>query len=623
MTGPGAGLLVNGAAQSVNTVGTLMLALVAVLPDTMAVLDASSTVQPLVDLDAGAILASLALGVGVLGSFLGLFGDEEGTDSDETDDDVFGEGGGDLDDMDGFDDMGGLEDMDGFDDVGGMEEGLGGEAGAEGGSEDIERRVDELETELGEVSSTVSTVRSENEQISETVDDVEENVRKLLDIYEMVTRGVNPFVDDAAGSAFDEGAGGLGLFETDDADSGEEEIDEDLASADAEEFFDDGFADLDGDEGFDDDGFDALDDDGFDDVEPGTPDGTTASADGPGEPVDAGDSGPRGGDDGDSGDGMSFEELKQEYDQGADWADGEDEPGAAAEPSTDEGSEPPDVVVDDPANVDGADDPLDAETGADPATAGTAEPAEAEPAVEVGSSEAPGEDAEDSVPERYHGGRSASARREPAGRGRRRRKPYLSRLPGEYTVDLAVMEWLSYLVDESDAADAHRAIAYYRTVGWITETVEEELHADLGGISGGEDETTATEPAAAPDVRPGAATANGSSPGSDGADETDEAAGADAPVEDLGGLEEADAPTGTAFAGTDVGAGFDSDSVARTDGSTETGGDDSAADGSADPVPAPVGLTVEHHTESLRQIARFAGDPEGELLEAYRPPERG
>lgn len=582
----------NDTTQTVNTVGTLILVLAPLSPEKMAPLDVTSTLQPLAGLSVDLVLVSLAFGIGAVGSFLGLFGDDDDDESGSSGgdgDDVFGGGGDGFDDMGGLDDTGGLDDMGGLGDMGGLDD-MGGGTDGGGGSEELEHRVDELESELGEVSSTVSTVRSENEQISETVGDVEENVRKLLDIYEMVTRGVNPFVDDASGSPFEGGGGGgLGLFESDDGGGGgQQEIDEDLASADAEEFFDDGFGDLDDDDGFADDDF--ATDDGF--------------ADGAAATAGAGDNGS----DGDDGDGMSFEELKQEYDQGAEWAndDGTDAAEEVSEPAAEEG---PDVVVDEPTGAPHGDAPPD--TGAGDAPGFGAEtdpepepPSEPEPTPSEPVAEKPAAAAGPIVDE---GARPTPRSR----RDRARRKPYLSHLPGEYTTDLAVMEWLSYLVRESDGPDAHRAIAYYGTVGWISESVEEELHAYLRGIAG----DGADGPA--PTAGGSGMAANGFGPAgtSAEADDTDDEEGS--PGADLDGLAEADAPTDAAF-----------ESVGGTNGEPTDDGTP-PAEAPADAVavtdyrPVPVGLTVEHHTESLRQIARIAGDPEGELLETYEPSRPG
>lgn len=60
---------------------------------------------------------------------------------------------------------------------------------------DLEPRVEELEEEVDRLTSTVSTVRSENEAIADTVDEIEDNIRKLLEIYEVVSQEANPFVE--------------------------------------------------------------------------------------------------------------------------------------------------------------------------------------------------------------------------------------------------------------------------------------------------------------------------------------------------------------------------------------------------------------------------------------------
>lgn len=63
----------------------------------------------------------------------------------------------------------------------------------------LEPRIDNLEDEVDRLGSTVGSVRSENEELAATVDEIEENVRKLLEIYEVVSREANPFVGEAPG----------------------------------------------------------------------------------------------------------------------------------------------------------------------------------------------------------------------------------------------------------------------------------------------------------------------------------------------------------------------------------------------------------------------------------------
>lgn len=61
---------------------------------------------------------------------------------------------------------------------------------------DLEPRLEDLEEEVDRLSTTVSTVRSENEAVADMVDEIEEHVRKLLGIYEVVSREANPFVEE-------------------------------------------------------------------------------------------------------------------------------------------------------------------------------------------------------------------------------------------------------------------------------------------------------------------------------------------------------------------------------------------------------------------------------------------
>ncbi|WP_423751470.1 FlaD/FlaE family flagellar protein [Salinirarus marinus] len=332
-----------------------------------------------------------------------------------------------------------FDDGDDFDELGGggefaddLEFGEDDDAG--GSTRELESRVDELENELSSLSSTVGTIKSENEEIANTVDDVEENVRKLLDIYEMVTRGVNPFVDDVqSGGDFDGGGGSLGLFDADDddADDADEQLDESLAGADAEDFFDDDF----------------LDDDSV---------GATGS--------DAGDA-----DDS----GKSFEELKNEYDAGdADWATDD------ARDGFDEGDDlEASVTTDDPIANGAATDPDPGATEAAEAGSDDAERA-AEPPADPAARASPDSSA---AAAQSAGDLQFAENTLMAGSGPRA-KPYLDALPAGFVVDLLVLEWIEFLVEESDPTDAARAVEYYRTVEWISDDVADGLRNFLRGF---------------------------------------------------------------------------------------------------------------------------------------------
>jgi flagellar protein FlaE/flagellar protein FlaC len=339
-----------------------------------------------------------------------------------------------MDDGMGVDDGMGIDgEMDDWADGGGDDEfAMGG--GGTGPTQELENRIDELENEVAEISSTVGTVRSENEQISSKVDETEENVRKLLEIYEMVTRGVNPFVDDVqqGGDAFGEDGGGFGLFEGDEEEEEEEDLDEDVADAEAESFFDDDFEEGDDfeEEAGDDLGFDAPEE-GMDDADPVMDDGADA------EDADAGQAG-----------GSTFAELKEEYESGdADWAQGKADGAEASEPDAE-----PMVEAEG-----GTDEPVDGEfefegpADAEPTDDAAVESADAEPATTANS-----------------------------GQGD---KPYLAELPNGYVSDLVVMEWLEFLVTEFGPEDAVRTVEYYGDIGWISESVEEDLLAFVSGFA--------------------------------------------------------------------------------------------------------------------------------------------
>jgi len=451
----------------------------------------------------------------------------DGEEAGMADGGLMAEEGGDFGELGGMDDEGG-DDAFGDDEFGEMDD-----AGA--GSEELEHRLDELENEVGSLSSTVNTVRTENEQISESVEDVEENVRKLLDIYEMVTRGVNPFADDiesGMGGGMGEG-GSFGLFDNDDGGGGNEEsLDQDIADADAEGFFDedlvddgdddmDSMDDMDGgedmfgddaaatdDDSLDDDFEDDFDDDFGDDFDDGGADG-----------------GADGGGDGDAG--KSFQELKDEYDSGdAEWAEGEAPPEAgdgpndaataetsAAEesaepadpaPSTDEGGSEPDLgddelfdeVIEEPA--DGTDpEPadVDAEANAtppepepEPAVGGT-ESATQEPVDDDAGATEPAAQPSHDTPDETGGSVAAdeptAGTSEPTAAGSNASgagKPYLAELPGGFTSDLIVVEWLEFLTERSSYRATDEAIQYYERIEWISPAVAAELREYLRGF---------------------------------------------------------------------------------------------------------------------------------------------
>ena len=402
--------------------------------------------------DAGLLVSLGLLGASLLDRFRD--GDDGPGDVDDGDDERRGGeagagGGGGGDDAGGDDGLGDLGGMDDWDE----DDPFAGEDGGDDGLGELEKRVDDLENEVASLSSTVNTVRSENEEISGKVEDMGEDVRSLLDIYEMVTRGINPFVDDVQAGGDLGGEGGFGLFdEAGDEEESDEDLDEDLASADAEGFFDEDLAGDEFDDGMDDldeldemdeedemDGGDEFDDDldGFEDEgEDEDTDSDTMATD--------------------NGGGKSFSELKDEYESGdADW-DGDEEP-----PSEEEEDDPLDALDAQPED-NGHDEAGDLGFDDEPeSTAGPTDPSQRSEGVgDDGGFEFVEEDDLSDEPD----------------------KPYLTSLPGDYVGDLMVMEWLEFLVEESTTTDAVRAVNYYQRVEWIDEDVADQLKGFLSGF---------------------------------------------------------------------------------------------------------------------------------------------
>jgi archaellum component FlaD/FlaE len=371
-------------------------------------------------------------GMGIVDSIQNITDEDESSDAppedtadglDDGTDEPIGDGG-DLEAL--ADDESALDLDDGSD---GGEMGDLADMGGGGSTAELENRVDTLEEEIERLNSTMSTVRSENEEISDAVDDVQENVRQLLEIYEMVTRGVNPFVDEAPDGAFggqDAASGSIGVFddEGDDASTTEENLDEEVVDADAEAFFD---------EALDEEPDDSLDDEPDD-----APDDAEGSADG----VDDGQTAGEGTSEEDS---KSFEELKDEYD-----SDESDLTGTVVDDDSSEG-----------ATVDSS------EAGGEDTTAdirdSTAEGANS-------SDGGGGAPSDDGSPE--SGGETTD------GDG-----PYLERMPTGYAGDLIVLEWLTDLVSEAGPQETRGALSYYASVGWISDAVERELRTVVDGIA--------------------------------------------------------------------------------------------------------------------------------------------
>jgi|GEM_PF-1295670 flagellar protein FlaE/flagellar protein FlaC len=129
------------------------------------------------------------------------------------------------------------EDEEDFDeaDFGGMEESLEDElddSSSPSRISEFDARIKDIENEVGLISSKLNNIKAENEEIGKRIQEIEDNIRKLLGIYEMVTEGINPFATEVVGS--DEG---LGLFSA--KSEKKEDVPDELLSKDAESFFED------------------------------------------------------------------------------------------------------------------------------------------------------------------------------------------------------------------------------------------------------------------------------------------------------------------------------------------------------------------------------------------------
>jgi hypothetical protein len=61
-------------------------------------------------------------------------------------------------------------------------------------------------------------------------------------------------------------------------------------------------------------------------------------------------------------------------------------------------------------------------------------------------------------------------------------RPYLRSLPGGAATELLVLQWLEGLVERAGIQGAHDALAYYRTIDWLTEDAAANLQDYLGGL---------------------------------------------------------------------------------------------------------------------------------------------
>ena len=404
-------------------------------------------------------------------------------DESETDD-SFDDGG-----MDDFgDEMGGFDDG-GMDDFGGeMGGGLDDSGDGLGGPDidpdtiaEMEDRISELENQVSSTTSEMSTVREENKQIGETVEELDDTIRKLLDIYEMVTRGINPFVDDAREMGGLESEGAFGLFEMEE--ESEDDLDPEVADADAEAFFDEDFGDIDAEE-------DEAELAASDELEGEEREDPAAALDDEddldeSEDLDDGD---------DAGGATSFDDLKSEYEENGGWDEVEgDEADDAEEDAADDTEVDAefDEMSAEAAELEDADAELDedlmAEADAEDSEQDAADEfVESEPVDPDSASDAHSNGALDG--EQAAGAPYATA----VGTGAPADSDaYLAEIPPRYTAESVVLEWTRFLVDIGGAIGATRALRQYREQGWITRRVERTVaeHVRNAAVAGETEET--------------------------------------------------------------------------------------------------------------------------------------
>ncbi|ARS88965.1 FlaD/FlaE family flagellar protein [Natrarchaeobaculum aegyptiacum] len=336
---------------------------------------------------------------------------------------LFSDLGGDPDESD---DDSGEDDLLGGADDGLMGDDLFGDDDTSSSDEDeLNYQLDEIEKEVDSLSGRIETVRGENEQISDSIQTVERNVDKLVDLYEIVTHGINPFVgDQEIGDAFETATGQAGLIGNDPDDA----IDEEIASAEAEDFLDDDMP-------FEDDDTDDFGTDFEDDPDTG------ADADAPLEDDEFAD-----------GDVIDDEPDFAEED--------------ALEPDDGDGADHEDEVVDDEDDL----------------TRFLPDEDEESDAVETDSFDGSVDDSFDEGESVDDASMDRATVHTGSDHGGVETTPYLGTHPSGYAAEITTLEWLEFLVETAGVEGAAQTVAYYRSVGWISEAVETYLHRLLAGF---------------------------------------------------------------------------------------------------------------------------------------------
>lgn len=88
------------------------------------------------------------------------------------------------------------------------------QSGTEPPIEEVDARLDELETELADNESSIRSIESSQEEMAETMADLDDTVRRLLGVYDQLTAAENPFTRGDGGGRTDGASGdGFGLVD--------------------------------------------------------------------------------------------------------------------------------------------------------------------------------------------------------------------------------------------------------------------------------------------------------------------------------------------------------------------------------------------------------------------------
>lgn len=63
-------------------------------------------------------------------------------------------------------------------------------------------------------------------------------------------------------------------------------------------------------------------------------------------------------------------------------------------------------------------------------------------------------------------------------------RPYLTRIPDEYTAQMEIFDWLEHLVSTAGHGSTLDALAYYESLGWLSEQSRQGLEEFVEGLAG-------------------------------------------------------------------------------------------------------------------------------------------